>query len=45
MDLCINDRQDILALSSLQFLYLLDSGTLDVLGKTIAPTNPNKVMI
>lgn len=37
--------QQYIAVSSLQFIYILDSLTLNILGKTISPTNPNKLIV
>ena len=45
MDFCMNEKQDKLGVSSLQFLYLIDSESLEIMGKTVSPLNPNKLMI
>jgi hypothetical protein len=45
MDVCVNEKQDKLAISSLQFLYLIDADSLQILSKTVSPLNPSKLMI
>jgi uncharacterized protein YjfI (DUF2170 family) len=45
MDLCKDEKRKLLGVSSIQFIYLISEDTLEIMGKTISPTNPNKLLI